>query len=131
MQRLAAYERWHRKSARTTTDTKLYLPEWNSGPLLLGGYLDRIDVLLSPAQSMQGIFLGRHTGRWREELRMPLAQHALSTFLCWPPDEVAVGVQLIDGSEPEVQHYSSFEVREALNEFAELQIRVAALLDSQ
>lgn len=128
MQRLVAYERWHRRSGRTTTHTKLYLPMWDLGPLSLGGYVDRIDVVVSAVQPMHGVFLGRHAERWRGELRMPLAQHALSTFLCWPLDDVAVGVQLIDGSEPEVQHYSSIEVSEALEEFAQLSSRVADML---
>jgi hypothetical protein len=128
MQRLVAYERWYRKSARTTTHTKLYLPAWDSEPLPLGGYVDRVDVVVNSAQPMQGIFLGRHTERWREELRMPLAQHAISSFLFWPPDEVVVGVQLIDGSGPEVRHYASAEVSEALDEFEELRSQAADML---
>ena len=128
MQRLIAYERWHRRSGRTTTHTKFYLPAWDLGPLPLGGYIDRIDVMVSSAKPMQGIFLGRHSERWREELRMPLAQHAISTCLSWPPDEVAIGVQLIDGSEPEVQHYSIAEVSEALEEFEQLRSQAADML---
>jgi hypothetical protein len=128
MQRLVAYERWHRRSGRNTTHAKLYLQAWDLGPLPLGGYVDRIDVVVSAAQPMQGIFLGRHNERWRGELRMPLAQHALSTFLCWPLEEVAVGVQLIDGSEPEVQHFSSIEVNDALEEFGQLRRQAAELL---
>lgn len=127
-QRLFAYERWYRRSGRTTTHAKLSLPAWDLGPLSLGGYVDRIDVVVSAMQPMQGIFLGRHTEHWRRELRMPLTQHALSTFLCWPLDEVAVGVQLIDGSKPEVQHYSAAEVSEAIEEFEQLRSQAADML---
>jgi hypothetical protein len=98
------------------------------GLLPLGGSIDRIDVILNPEQQMQGFFLGRHSGNWRRELRMPLVQHALATFLHWPLEEVAVGVQLIDGGEPEVQQYSGVEVSEALEEFGRLRRQGADIL---
>jgi len=128
MQRLVAYERWYRRSGRTTTHSKFSLPAFDIGSLSLGGSIDRIDVVVSSAQPMQGIFLGPYTNSWREELRRPLAQHAISTFLFWPPEEIAVGVQLIDGSEPEVQHYSSAEVSEAIQEFGQLRNQAADML---
>jgi len=128
MQRLIDYERWHRRSGRTTTHTKLYLPAWDLIPLPLGGYVDRIDVIFGAAQPMEGIFLGRHSEHWRGELRMPLTQYALSAFLCWPLNEIAVGVQLIDDNEPEVRHFSSTEVSDALEEFRQLRGQVADML---
>lgn len=128
VQRLVAYERWHRRSGITTTHAKFTLPAWDAGPISLAGYVDRIDMQLNSAQPMQGIFLGRHSENWRGELRMPLAQHAISTFLCWPLAEVAMGVQFIDGTEPEIQHYSSAEISEAIEEFGQLRGQAADML---
>lgn len=128
MRRLSAYAQWYQGSGRHASTIRLPIPVWAEGPIALGGYLDRVDLVLHHQQRMQGIFLGRHADRWRAELRMPLTQHALADFHGWPLEEVAVGVQLIDGSDVEVQHYSAAEVREALDEFRELSDRAADML---
>jgi hypothetical protein len=123
LQRLAAYVRWYSNSGRDASHSKFNFPSWDDGELVLGGYVDRIDLVLGDAQPMQGIFLGSYRPRWSEELRMPLAQHALATFHSWPVDEVAIGVQLIDGSPPELSHYSEEELAQAIAEFEDLRGR--------
>jgi hypothetical protein len=120
LERLFAYERWHRESGRITTHVHLPLPPWEPSPVTVGGSVDRIDMLPAAAQPVQIIFLGRHAGHWRDELRMPLSQYALANAFGWPTEEVVVGVQLIDDGEPEIHHYSSADINAALAEFGEL-----------
>lgn len=127
LQRLAAYALWHNQSGRVTTHVQVRFPSWDDSSLTLGGSIDRMDFLAGAAQPIQAIFLGRHTVRWRDELRMPLAQHATAALLGWPPREVAVGVQLIDGSPPEIHHYPPNELADAVDELEHLRSQVADL----
>lgn len=131
LERLRAYVRWYRGSRRKATESKLRLTAFDDEPISIGGSVDRVDMVRGESQPMQAIFLGPHTGRWREELRMPLAQYAIADFYGWPPEEVAVGVQLIDGSGPNVWHYREEELEEALREFRDLRSRIADLIDRE
>ena len=76
----------------------------------------------------KAIFLGLQQANWRNQLRMPLVQLAVAQRLDRSPQEIAVGIQNLDGSNLEVVQFTTDELDDAMEEMRHLASRAMRLL---
>lgn len=115
---LDSYIKWHRGSGTLVADTKFRI-KLNLGVLLeLRGEVHRLDVL--PSGGYRAILLGDYPQNWRNQLRMSLLQRAVANRYGRPVQDIAVGVQHLDGSGLLVRSYSQSEISRAENDFRNL-----------
>jgi hypothetical protein len=125
---LARYDAWRTGAAMIGSD-------WRARPLLLignvelGGQVDRVDFLQG-TMPYRGILLSEDQPPegWRDEPQYPLLQLGLANRYGRPVDEFGIGIQKLDGSEPEVTIYSSGEIERAAGEFRRLARRISQLM---
>jgi len=111
---LDAYIKWCRRSGVIIADSKFRI-KLNLGVLLeLRGEMHRLDVLPS---GYRALLLGEYPSNWKNQLRMPLIQSAVAKRYGRPVDNIAVGVQQLDGSGLTVKEYSQAEIAKAESEF--------------
>lgn len=122
---LASYDHWKGSAGIVGCDW-FARPMLAVGNVVLGGQVDRVDFLQGDV-SYRGILLsegGPSTG-WRDEPAYPLLQYGLATRYGRPVEEFGVGVQRLDGSEPEVTVYSRKEMEAAVTAFQRLARRIS------
>lgn len=122
---LASYARWRQSAGIVGCD-------WFARPLLvvgnvvLGGQVDRVDFLQGEV-GYRGLLLsepGAPAG-WRDEPTYPLLQYGLAARYGRPAEEFGIGLQRLDGSEPEVTVYSRKEMEAAVAVFQRLAKRIS------
>ena len=123
---LDRYINWHETSGTITVDDRVRLTLDVRGYLILSGEVSRVDIT---PDGYRGVLLGAPPCRWREELRMPLLQRALSRLYGRPVNEVEVGVQELDGSGLLTTVFTSRRIADAEREFLELGAQVRQLVD--
>ena len=121
------YLAWCQQSAIVVADTKFRIRLDLGAQLELRGEMHRLDMVQN---GYRGLLLGDYPPNWGTQLRMPLLQRAVALIYGRPVEEIAVGVQHLDGSKLIVRHYSSREIRQAEQEFIALS-RVVFELASQ
>jgi hypothetical protein len=122
---LASYHHW-RKSAGIVGSDWFARPLVAVGNVVLGGQVDRVDFLQGDV-SYRGILLSESgpSPGWRDELAYPLLQYGLATRYGRPVEEFGVGLQRLDGSQPEVTVYSPKELEAAVTAFQRLAKRIS------
>jgi hypothetical protein len=121
LDRLERYAEWLQRSGTAVADSMARIELGGFGLLELSGIVDRVDVTES---GHRGVLLGRTDGDWQAELRMPLLQSALADRYGVPVEEVAVGVQQLDGSELALRTFMDGEVLRAEHDLRQLSERV-------
>lgn len=125
---LASYDQWKQNAGMMGYD-------WFARPLLvagnveLGGQVDRVDFLQGEV-SYRGILLSEESPPpgWRDEAAYPLLQYGLANRYGRPAEEFGVGVQRLDGSDPEVTVYSAKELEAAVRAFRRLARKISQLI---
>lgn len=111
-----AYVRWCETENIAVADSHVLIG-LGSGYLNLVGEVSRVDVT---RDYYRAVLLGSFPANWRNQLRMPLIQQAISTQFARPVGEVAVAVQRLDGSNLDVHSYSSNAITRAETRFRQL-----------
>jgi hypothetical protein len=122
---LDLYIKWCEVTKVKTADSMIRISLDLGGYLQLGGTVSRVDVT---SRGYRGILLGAKQAGWKEQLRMPLLQKALSAKYIRPIESIEVGVQDLDGSSLQTKSYSSAELTAAEKEFLNLGGIVKALI---
>jgi hypothetical protein len=122
---LDSYIDWHSTSGTVTADHRVRLLLDFQGYLVLSGEVSRVDIT---PEGYRGILLGVPPRGWRDQLRMPLLQRALSRKYARPLNEIWIGVQDLDGSGLEIARFASRRITEAEREFLDLGQRVRELV---
>jgi hypothetical protein len=78
----------------------------------------------------RGILLDEYDApaAWRDELRYPLLQLGLAKRYGRPVEEFGIGLQKLDGSDPEATVYSSDDIDWAMAELRRLAKRISQLM---
>lgn len=114
---LDLYIKWCEATKVKTADSMIRISLDLGGYLQLGGIVSRVDVT---TRGYRGVLLGVKQMGWKEQLRMPLLQKALSVKYVRPMESIEVGVQDLDGSSLQTKSYSSAEFKAAGKEFPKL-----------
>lgn len=125
---LASYDRWKRGAGLVGCDW-FARPLLAEGNVVLAGQVDRVDFLQGEV-FYRGILLreGGELAGWRDEPAFPLLQYGLASRYGRPAEEFGVGVQCLDGSEPQVAVYSRKEIETALAMFQLLAKRLSGYM---
>jgi len=110
LDRFEHYAEWLRDSGTAVAESRARIAFEGFGFLELGGTVDRVDFTES---GPRGVLLGRADADWDSQLRMPLLQLALADRYGVPVQEVAVGVQQLDGRGLAQRTFADEEVRKA------------------
>jgi hypothetical protein len=113
---LDSYLRWCKSESLIVADSRVRI-NFGSGFLRLTGEISRVDVT---PDCYRAVLLGPSTAGWQGQLRMPLIQKAISMKFGRPAEEVAVGIQDLDGANLEVVGFSPRVLRIAEQRFARL-----------
>ena len=123
---LDSYIDWHSASGTITADHRVRLLLDIQGYLALSGEVSRVDIT---PEGYRGVLLGVPPRGWRDQLRMPLLQRALSRKYGRPLNELSIGVQELDGSGLAITNFSLRRITEAEREFLDLGQQVRQLVD--
>jgi len=101
-------------------DTKLRLSlELGSG-VVMSGEMSRIDVSAKSGQYQAVLLSASIDGNWKSELRWPLVQLAVSQKYSREIEEIAVGIQTLDGSTIDTRCFSKGKIDKCVTEAAGL-----------
>lgn len=121
---LASYIRWFTDSGVTVASgwTNISLPLGND--LQLGGRISRLDVVPG---GYRGVLLETPIpADWRDQLRMPLIQLALSELFGRPVETISIGIQDINGDGLAAISFSAETVEGARTRALRLGAEIAA-----
>lgn len=121
---LSSYMNWCSHSKTHIADSRVSISLQVGGYLELTGIVSRIDII---PNGYRGILLSTIKNNWKEELRMPLLQKALSDLYQRPLGEIEIGMQNLDGSLLTSVNYSLKEVSEAQKSLFKLGERVKSV----
>ena len=108
------------KSDWLVADTKLRLSlELGSG-VVMSGEMSRIDVSPKSGQYQAVLLSASIDGNWTSELRWPLVQLAVSQKYSREIEDVAVGIQSLDGSVIDTRCFSKGRINKCMTEAADL-----------
>jgi hypothetical protein len=79
--------------------------------------MHRLDVL---SRGYRALLIGSYHQGWKDQLRMPLLQHAVAMRYGRPIEDVEIGMQHFDGSGLVMTRYSKAEIATAELEFKKL-----------
>ena len=107
------------------SEVKISLP---MGFLELRGQVGRVDVVKT---GYRAVVFGNAPSNWKQQLRLPLIQRAVSDLYSRPVEEVAVGFQNLDGSNLQTEIYTSYQIAAAEKRFRDLGNVVRRLAESR
>ncbi len=110
LDRLERYADWLLVSGTAVAESRARISLEGFGFLELGGIVDRVDLT---AGGPRGVLLGPADADWDSQFRMPLLQLTLADRYGVPLQEVAVGVQQLDGGGLAQRTFTDEEVRRA------------------
>lgn len=93
---LEAYTEWAEHSGVVVADHRVRLSLPLEVDVVLGGEVSRIDLQTTGYRAV--LLMARIPPRWQHETRMPLIQLAVADKYQRSPNDVSVGVQLLDGT---------------------------------
>lgn len=102
---LQAYIEWAEHSGVVVADHRVRLNLTLEVDVVLGGEVSRID--LEPSGYRAVLLMARVPARWQQETRMPLIQLAVADKYQRSPNDVSVGVQLLDGTALTVANFEA------------------------
>lgn len=102
---LQAYIEWAEHSGVVVADHRVRLNLTLEVDVMLGGEVSRID--LEPSGYRAVLLMARVPARWQQETRMPLIQLAVADKYQRSPNDVSVGVQLLDGTALTVANFEA------------------------
>ena len=126
---LSGYVDWIAESGTIVVQYKLRIAKDLGHDMTLIGEVPRIDLDVDDG-GYNGILLGPAPADWRDQLRMPVLQAAIAEGLQRMPNEVAIGVQDLDGTGLQITQYSAAEIRDALAELRNLVATARRMLDA-
>jgi hypothetical protein len=97
---------------RTRLNVNIDLPTWAPEDYTCSGEVARLDLVQSGRYAAWR-FASGDARRWREDLRMPMIQEAVSRELDAPTDEITVGVYAFGDRRVEYTSYSVAEIARA------------------
>lgn len=109
---LDSYVSWCQTTVPIVAARKLRINHALGSDWILGGEISRIDIH-SNATRYRGILLVVPPPDWRQQIRMPLIQRALSETLQRSENMIDVGFQNIDGSDLQIESYSKRDIDSA------------------
>jgi hypothetical protein len=118
------YTKWYQSSGIISAEANILLNFPSSGDWHLGGYVSRVDLILSGYRAI--LFEVPGSG-WKDQLRMPLIQLAIANRYGRPASEVRIGLQDLDGNSIVETQYGTQKRSDALSEFQKLGGKVLAL----
>jgi hypothetical protein len=122
---LDLYIKWCETSKVKTADAMIRISLNLGGYLELGGMVSRVDVTDS---GLRGVLFGIKQEGWKDQLRMPLLQKAISTKYVRPVETIEIGIQEMDGSSLQTKVFSPREIGSAEKQFLALGGIVKALV---
>ncbi len=122
---LESYMHWINRTGTIIADSKIRIALDIGGFLTLSGEVSRLDVT---ADGYQAVILGEKPPGWKQHLRLPLVQRAMSIRYGRPTHEIAVAMQDLDGSDLEALSFDEAEIGRAESEFRTLGDSVRHLL---
>lgn len=112
-----SYIAWCQQSRTVVSDSRFNIRLRVGIWLELSGQVHRLDVV---SEGYRAILLGDFPNDWRKQLRMPLLQRAIAARYERPENEIAIGVQRLDGSALDTENYSARQIQNAETEFKSL-----------
>jgi hypothetical protein len=114
---LRSYIKWWKTCDDTVIDSDFLLKDAGGGFLVLSGKVSRLDLT---DKGYRAVLFGVPKPGWKQELRMPLIQAAVSGMYNRPLNEIAVGFQKPNGMDLQTTIYSAEEVKRARDLFKAL-----------
>lgn len=115
------------KSDWLVADTKLRLSLELGHGVVMSGEMSRIDVNPKSGQYQAVLLAESIDGNWKSELRWPLVQLAVSQKYSREIEEIAVGMQTLDGSVIDTRRFSKSKTTECMAEAADLADTISSL----
>jgi hypothetical protein len=121
---LESYIHWASTDPSNVADTQVRIL-FPHGFLELRGEISRVDVTVF---GYRAILLSAPPIRWREQLRMPLIQRAISSMYSRPVEKVEVGFQQLDGTGLQTAIFNRKQIDAAAERFLGLGKQIRRLV---
>jgi hypothetical protein len=122
---LHSYIQWFETHNIVTAKWKVRISVNIGSNIMITGEVSRIDLNITDG-GYQAILIGSASNAWEDELRMPIIQKGVGQVFQRPENEIAVGVQNLNGMNLVTRVFSQTQMSIALKEAKSLSSRIAA-----